>query len=126
MNLDPMVVAAAKRLADGLLERLDDAVAVVVATEDGFDVASARRGTVDAARMAAMASAIAAIGEVISREAALGRTQSMVVEAETGFLVMRSAVCHSVGLVITTQTSRNGLLGLTLHAVAEATRTLQP
>ena len=49
---------------------------VVVATVDGFDVASALR-TGEAARVAAMASSISAISAVVSQEARLGRNKSV-------------------------------------------------
>ena len=67
------LLARARQVADRLLEQIDDQHAgVVVASEDGFDLAhaSSPRARIEPGRLAAMASSIAAIGEVIGRETA--------------------------------------------------------
>ncbi|WP_310734378.1 roadblock/LC7 domain-containing protein [Ideonella livida] len=125
MNLDPDLQAACARAAQALLDRLEDARAVVVATEDGFDVACAARQGVEAARLAAMTSSITAIGEVASREADMGAVTSFVVDAQAGYLVLRPCRRGGVRLVLAALTHRQVLLGLVLHAVAEAARGLE-
>jgi len=124
MNLDPLLQNAAARTAQQLLDKLGDARAVVIATEDGFDVAHATRGTLDPSRIAAMTSSIAAIGDVISREAGIGSPNCFVVDASDGFLVLRTVQCDSIRLVIATLATRNALLGLVMHAVTAASKEL--
>ena len=67
-NLAPM----ARQAAGDLLERLGAARAVVVCTEDGFQVAFASRHAIDAARLSAITSSMSAIGEVVSQETGIG------------------------------------------------------
>ena len=71
MPLAPGATSIAQREAQDLLDQVEGVNTVVVATVDGFDVASALR-TGEAARVAAMASSISAISAVVSQEARLG------------------------------------------------------
>ena len=115
---------AAMQTAEALLERMNHTRAVVIATEDGFHVASAMRETLDASRLAAIASSMSAIGDVVTRETSLGTVRCLMIEAEDGYLVMRATKRHSVGLVIAALTSREALLGLVIHGVGHAAQEL--
>ena len=110
--------------ARSLLDQLDHARAIVVATEDGLQVACAAREPVDAGRLAAIISSMSAISEVVSRETDLGVVRCLMVEAEHGYLVMRSAPRRGVGLVLAALVSRECLLGLAIHRVGETARAL--
>ena len=124
MNVDPQLVSLGKKVADALLDKLGEARAVVVATEDGFELAFAMRDTIDPARIAAMTSSIAAIGEIASREAGIGQTRCFMVEASDGYLVMRSAQNKQVRLVLTALARRDALLGMVMNAVNESAKAL--
>ena len=124
MNVDPQLVNLGKKVADELLDKLGEARAVLVATEDGFELACAMREKIEPARLAAMTSSIAAIGDIASREAGIGQTKCFMVEASDGFLVMRGAQHNQVRLVLTALTNRNALLGLVMNAVNEGSRAL--
>jgi predicted regulator of Ras-like GTPase activity (Roadblock/LC7/MglB family) len=125
VQLEPWIRAKAQATANELLASIEGANAVVVATEDGFDVASAIAKPVDPPRIAAMTSSISAIGQILSQEASLGRPDCLVVDASDGYLIMRRAVCGSVVLVINALTSRKALLGLAMHSVAAAAKQLE-
>ncbi|NDY92899.1 roadblock/LC7 domain-containing protein [Ideonella livida] len=125
MKIDDALQARCAQAAQALLGRLEDARLVVIATEDGFDVASAGRDGAEPARLAAMTSSIAAIAEAAGREVALGEVNSFVVEAQGGYLVLRPCRSAGVRLVLAALTGRQGLLGLVMHAVAEAARGLE-
>ena len=71
-------VLAAKQAA-AFLEDISGMNAVVVATEDGFDIASAMK-TGDAARIAALTSSISAISAVVSQEASLGADKCVTIK----------------------------------------------
>ncbi len=125
VQLEPWVRAKAQATANELLAAIEGANAVVIATEDGFDVASAIAKPVDPPRIAAMTSSISAIGQILSQEAALGRPECLVVDASEGYLIMRRAKCGPVMLVINALTSRKALLGLAMHSVAAAAKQLE-
>jgi predicted regulator of Ras-like GTPase activity (Roadblock/LC7/MglB family) len=116
--------AAARQAADALLERLNHARAVVIATEDGFQVACATREALDASRLAAIASSMSAIGDVVTRETNLGAVRCLMIEADDGYLVMRATRREDVGLVVAALTSREALLGLVIHGVGETAQEL--
>ena len=121
--LDNMA-AVARRAATDLLEHLAGARAVIVCTEDGFQVGFATRHAIDAARLSAIASSMSAIGEVVSAETGIGTVRSVMVEADDGFLVMRGTRRDGVGLVVAAVVGREALLGLVAHGVGETAREL--
>ena len=75
LKLSPTAKVIAAREAQNFLDEVNGVTAVVIATVDGFDVASAMRAG-DAARVAAMASSISAISSVVSQEATWAATRA--------------------------------------------------
>lgn len=115
----------ARREAEHLLCEVDGARAVVVATVDGFDVAHAERQDIEAARLAAMASSIAALGQVVAHEAGLGAPRCMILEADAGYVIVRSVPRRDHPLVIKLLTDRSGLLGLALQQMSRSGQQLE-
>jgi uncharacterized protein len=125
--MDETVRRQAAAVADKLLGKLDASRAVVVATEDGFELGCAARGTLEAARMAAIMSSLSAIAEVMAAEAGIGRVRCLMVEGEGGYIVVRGGGrIGAVGVVVAALVTREALLGLAMHAVAETVRELAP
>lgn len=125
MTPDHALADQARHIADQLLQQIPDpTAAVVLATEDGFDLAHAQaaRAQVEAGRMAAMTSSIAAIGDVVGRETGLGRSECLIVETEGGYVVMRSGRLGTTRVVLTALASRRTVLGLLVHAVSATVR----
>ena len=114
----------AHRAAADLLARIADARAIVVCTEDGFQVAFAARQQLDAARLSAITSSMSAIGDVVSGETGIGAVRSVMVEADDGYLVMRGLRRRGVGLVVAAVVGRDALLGLVAHGVGDLAREL--
>lgn len=114
----------AQAVASQLLQTIEGAKSVLLATADGFDLASAGAQE-EAARVAAMTSSIAAIGQVVSREVKLGVPRCLVVDASEGFLIVRSTHLDREPLVINVLTTRDALLGLAMHAVNAAASRLE-
>lgn len=98
--------------------------AVVIATADGFDLASCVRSGLDPKRIAALASSMAAIGAVVSAEAALGRSSNVTVGADDGFAVVHAAQHGALGLVIIVIAGPDALLGQVNYRTAAAVRRL--
>jgi uncharacterized protein len=124
MNLMESIEPAARQAAEALLYRMNHARAVVVATEDGFQVACATRETLDGSRVAAIASSMSAIGDVVSGETQIGAVRCLMIEANDGYLVMRATKRAGIGLVVAVLASREALLGLLIHGVGETAREL--
>lgn len=125
MTLPPPLLNRARHEAEHLLSEVSGARAVVVATIDGFDVAHARRQDIEASRMAAIASSIAALGQVVAHEAGLGAPRCMIVEADAGYVIVRSVPRPDHPLVIKLLTDRSGLLGLALQQLSRSGQQLE-
>ncbi|MBC5767809.1 roadblock/LC7 domain-containing protein [Ramlibacter albus] len=118
------LAAAAQREAQHILDETGGAQAVVVATMDGFDIATALRARIDPHRIAALASSIAAIGEVVSVEAKLGKARSVTVDTDGGFAVVFSVARVDTPLVINVIAGPGALVGEVNYRAAAAARAL--
>lgn len=123
LNLAPTAKVIAQREAQSFLNEVNGVTAVVVASVDGFDVASAMRSG-DAARVAAMASSIAAISAVVSQEASLGRNKSVTIDTESGFAVVYSVHRADAALVINVIADGSAILGQVNYRAAQFAKTL--
>ncbi|MET3498186.1 roadblock/LC7 domain-containing protein [Variovorax boronicumulans] len=123
-ELSRTAAAHAQREARKLVDELGGVTAAVVATIDGFNVASAVVGDADPVRVAAMASSIVAISSVVSEEARLGRHKSVIVQTESGFAVFCSVYRRDVELVINVLAKDSAVLALVVYRVTHLARTL--
>lgn len=123
INLAPSAKVIASREAENMLSEVDGVTAVVIATLDGFDVASAMRHG-DPARVAAMASSISAISSVVSQEASLGRNKSVTIDTESGFAVVFSVHRPDADLVINVIADGSAILGQVAYRTAQFAKTL--
>ncbi|MEZ5642707.1 MAG: roadblock/LC7 domain-containing protein [Burkholderiaceae bacterium] len=122
-SLAPAAQVLASREAQSMLSEVDGLTAVVVATVDGFDVASAMKAG-DAARVAAMARSISAISSVVAQEASLGRNKCVTIDTESGFAVVYSVHRSDAELVINVIANGNAILGQVAYRTAQFARTL--
>ena len=123
LKLAPAVRNLAKLETQGALADVDGLSGVVVATVDGFDVASAMRDG-DAARVAAMASSIAAISPVVSQEAKLGRNKSVTIDTDSGFAIVYSVHRKDDALVIIAIAKSGAILAQVNYRLASLAKTL--
>lgn len=123
MNDHPLSSRAAQA-ANTLLEAVDGAHCVLVATADGFSLAHAQRRATDPGRLAALVSSIGALGDAASAECRIGAPRCMVIEATEGRLVLRCfrAAGHAVAVAV--QTDSSVMLGLVWNQLAQAERLL--
>ena len=122
--LSRTATAHAQREVRKLVEELTGVTAVVVATADGFDVASACVSDTDPARVAAMGSSIVAIGDVVSQEARLGRRESVMVFSDSGFAVFHSVHRRDTDLVINVLARDSAVPAMVAYRAAQLARTL--
>ena len=122
--LPEAVKALARSEAQKVLNELTGVTAVVVATEDGFDVASVVSANLDAGRMAAMASSISAISTVVSQEAGLGRNRSVTIDTESGFAMVYSVHRSDAALVINVIADSRAILAQVNYRTSQMARSL--
>jgi predicted regulator of Ras-like GTPase activity (Roadblock/LC7/MglB family) len=123
-NMPADMLAVARRVAAACLAEVVGVTAVVIATIDGFDVASAFRSEQDAARIAAMASSIAAISSVVAMEAGLGAFKSVTIGTDSGFAIVQAVQRPDVELVIHVIADGDAILAQAMHRIALMARTL--
>lgn len=113
-----------RHLVDELVSSLDGVYAAQVATIDGFDLAHAQRREIDASRLAAMTSALAALGTELGREVGVGSSQGVIVDGEGGHAVVHTVVRPEGALVVTVLADRRAVLGMLKLSVADCCRKL--
>jgi predicted regulator of Ras-like GTPase activity (Roadblock/LC7/MglB family) len=90
----------------------------LIATPDGFEVAyMARVPTVDPARLAAMSSAMLALGGAMARELAFKTCTQVVMEASGGFLLVSALPCTRAELVLSALAPTTSTLGMAMVAL---------
>lgn len=124
INLSDAAKAVAHSGAQKILSEVTGVTAVVVATVDGFDVASAIRGNTNASRIAALASSIAAISTVVSDETELGLSKSVIIDTESGFAVVYSVRRADAELVINVIANSSAILGQVAYHTSQFARLL--
>ena len=115
----PISAARARAAAQSVLDKLDGAHAVLLAT-DGFPIADAKQRDVDIERMAAIVSSFAALGEAASRETAIGRPRCLVIESTEGRLVTRSVRLQGSAVVLAVLADTRAALGLVWAQLRQA------
>lgn len=110
--------------ADRIMEDVEGVQAAVLSTVDGFDIASSIRPGFDASRIAALASSIAAIGDVVAKEAHLGLSKSVTVDTVSGVAMIFSVRRRDVGIVIIVVADKRALFGQIAYRMAATARLL--
>ncbi|WP_280191932.1 roadblock/LC7 domain-containing protein [Delftia sp. PS-11] len=125
MKNDPGLKALAQSVVQALMRNVRGMRGCVVSTEDGFEVAAHAQGLGATARLSAMASSMAALGEIAGEENQLGECTSVVVEAASGFIVMLHARRPGLALVLSVVASTEASLGQVLYASRRAVKVLE-
>ncbi len=114
-------------LIAGLHSRAQSVMGCVIATVDGRLVSYIVDNEADPKRLSAMAGSMVALGETIGREVQIGRSQSVVVSAMNGLVLLQRVPSKRDLLVVGTLARTSASLGIVLHetrntanAVAEA------
>ena len=125
MTIAPHLKTACDRALNDLMQEVKGIKAVVVATEDGFEVAARVENTAQVARLSAMASSLAALGAMAGEESRLGVCHSLVMEAAEGFIAIVQVRRADVSLIVSVVTGRDAVIGQVLYFSKKAAATLQ-
>jgi predicted regulator of Ras-like GTPase activity (Roadblock/LC7/MglB family) len=125
MILDSRIRLAAEAAVEQVMREVRGAMATVVSTEDGFEVASRTENTAEIARLSALASSMAALGAIVGEESRLGACRKVVIEAHDGHVVMVQAQRPDVSLVLSVVAGREAIMGQVLYFAGLATRALE-
>ena len=125
MTIAPHLKTACDRALNDLMQEVKGIKAVVVATEDGFEVAAQVENTAQIARLSAMASSLAALGAMAGEESQLGVCHSLVMEATEGFIAIVQVRRADVSLIVSVVTGRDAVIGQVLYFSKKAAARLQ-
>lgn len=129
MNHTPQISAtlllAAQAATHSLMAEITGAKGVVIATEDGFEVAARTQNTALVSRLSAMASSLAALAEVAGEESQLGHCESLVLKAEQGHILMVQVRRADVSLILSVVAGREAILGQMLYQTKAAAQSLE-
>ena len=104
-----------QELIGDLHARVQSVMGCVISTVDGRLVASVVDNEADPQRLSVMAGSMVALGETIGREVKIGRSQSVVVSAVNGLLLLQRVPAKHDLLVIGTLARTNANLGIVLY-----------
>lgn len=118
-----------KKRADLAVATVMDAVkgskAVLICTEDGFEVAARVENNAQIARLSAMASSLAALGALAGEESQLGECNSLLMEAAEGFIAILQVRRDDVSLIMSVVTGRDAVIGQVFYFSKQAALALQ-
>lgn len=125
MQVNDTIRKMAQAEANSVLSDLTGILAVVFATIDGFDIASAGKSDIDPAKIAAMASSISAIGTVVGQEVNLGRSKTITINSEHGFAFLGSIQRADIPMVVIVIADRNAILGQVAYRSNQVIKSLE-
>ncbi len=125
MNLSESLKSAADETLDDLVKAVGSVRAVVISTEDGFELVSRSRDASQVARLSAMASSMAALGVMAGEECDIGGFRSITLEAQEGFIVMLQARRPDSNFILSVISGPDALVGKVVLYGRKAVRQLQ-
>jgi uncharacterized protein len=125
MKIETSLQRACDAALDELMQEVKGIKAVVISTEDGFEVAARVENTAQIARLSAMASSLAALGAMAGEESQLGVCHSVVMEAAEGHIAILQVRREDLSLIVSVVTGRDAVLGQVLYYSKKAAAALQ-
>lgn len=125
MNISEHLLTKAQQECQQFLDEKTGLMAVVIASGDGFDIASAVSKALVPARIAAMASSIAAIGAVVSQEVSLGNSKSVTVNTEHGFTYITHIEIGGNNCILNVIADSSAILAQVIYQCSEIEKRLK-
>ena len=120
MKIEASLQRACNTVLDSLMEQVKGIKAVVISTEDGFEVAARVENTAQIARLSAMASSLAALGAMAGEESQLGICHSVVMEAAQGHIAILQVRRDDLSLIVSVVTGSDAIVGQVLYYSKQA------
>lgn len=125
MQIDTALKNAANAAIQTLMDDVRGVKAVVISTEDGFEVAARVENTAQITRLAAMASSLAALGAIAGEESQLGACDNIMIGAQNGNLIMLQARNPRLELIVSIITSKDAVIGQVLYLARQVSKALE-
>ena len=125
MEISANLQRACDAALNDLMQEVKGIRAVVISTEDGFEVAARVENTAQVARLSAMASSLAALGAMAGEESQLGVCHSVVMEAAEGYIAIIQVRRDDMSLIVSTVAGADAVVGQVLYYSKKAAAALQ-
>ena len=125
IKIPPALAQSAQTAIDSLFGKLAGVKALVVASIDGFSVASRASIELDANKVAAMASSFSALGVVVAEESHMGAKKVVTLEAESGYVILLDIARADLPMVLSITASSDTVLAQTLYLARETIAAIQ-
>lgn len=125
MEIDSTIKSASEAVIHKLMDDVWGIKAIVISTEDGFEIAAYIENPDHISRLAAMASSLAALGAIAGQESQLGICDNILIGAGNGYLLMLQAKHPKINLIISIITSKDAVIGQVLYFAKQASKSLE-
>ncbi|MFI0545895.1 MAG: roadblock/LC7 domain-containing protein [Brachymonas sp.] len=125
VNIPEGLALLAQTAINALFAKLSGVKALVVASVDGFSVASHSVIDIDANKVAAMASSFSALGVVVAEESHMGNKKVVTLEAADGYVILLDIPRPDYPLVLSITASSDTILAQTLYLARETITQIQ-
>lgn len=121
---EPRLKTVCQQQLAALAESMDGLRVAIVASADGFPLASVGLEAQESRRITAMAAALDALGQRLVQELALGAQESALIESAEGLVLCRQVVNGITPMILLVVTGEGSNPGYALWAVKKAARAL--
>ena len=117
-------LAAAKEVLHDLVHTTSGIDGVLLASTDGFEVASIFQKDYDGGKLSAVGSSILALVQALTSEARLTGCRSVILDAQDGKIMISAVANKNQPMIIILVTKQQVLLGQIMHGMTKATNQL--
>lgn len=123
--ISEQLTLTAQVAVDHIMSSVKGARAVLIASEDGFEVAARVENTAQISRLSAIASSLSALGTVAGSESQLGACEYVSIQATDGHILTVNINCQHVNLIASIVTSKEAITGQVLYFSRQALEPLR-
>jgi predicted regulator of Ras-like GTPase activity (Roadblock/LC7/MglB family) len=123
-QIDPSIKALASEAVETIMREVKSAKAVVIATEDGFEIASKVENAAQTSRLSAMASSFSALGALVGEESQLGQCNNVIIDAAEGFILIMQIRHPKAALTMCVIAGKDSVMGQLLYFSKQAAHTV--
>lgn len=124
MNINPAIKSCAEEAVESIMREVKSAKAVVISTEDGFEVAAKVQNAAQTSRLSAMASSFSALGALVGDESQLGQCNNVIIDAAEGYILIMQIRHPKLALTMCVITGNDSVMGQMLYFSKHAAQTI--
>ena len=117
-------LSAAKAVLQELVHTTSGIDGVLLASTDGFEMASIFQKDYDGGKLSAVGSSILALVQALTQEAQLTGCRSVILDANNGKVMISSVANENLPMILILVTKQQVLLGQVMHGMNKATTQL--